>query len=85
MPRSRRTPRRTAVIGRKNVGAASIELLGTGAIQRMAIVARMTEVPMALAWHSQTSHSLSRLSSARMAATADDAGQRQNISTGLVD
>ena len=37
--------RRTAVIGRQNVGL--IELLGTGAIQRMAILARMAEVPMA--------------------------------------
>ena len=37
--------RRTAVIGCQNVGL--IELLGTGAIQRMAILARMAEVPMA--------------------------------------
>ena len=37
--------RRTAEIGRQNVGL--IELLGTGAIQRMAILARMAEVPMA--------------------------------------
>ena len=37
--------RRTAEIGRQNVEL--IELLGTGAIQRMAILARMAEVPMA--------------------------------------